>query len=100
MEWISFFERQPKHGQKIFYYGQPIGVWMGHYEYSPDDRFSPHLIICEEKDEETEKALSAYGLTGLTMTVDRMDAPWWAPYEEGMSKPEKPATDYPADYPK
>lgn len=98
MEWISFFAKQPEHGQKIFYYGEPIGVWMGHYEYRPDDKFSPHLMFCEERDSETEAALDAYGLTGITMTVDRMDAPWWMPYE-GQEKPTKPAQDYPEDYP-
>jgi hypothetical protein len=99
MEWISFFEKQPEHGQKIYYYGQYIGVWMGHYEYSPDDRFSPHLIICEQKDPETEQALLAYGLEGVTMTVDRMDAPWWMPYEKNMNIPMKPTKEYPEDYP-
>jgi hypothetical protein len=98
MEWISFFEKQPEHGQKIYYYGQYIGVWLGRYEYHPDDLFSPHLIICEEKDDETETVLSTYGLAGLSMTVDRMDAPWWIPYY-GQDKPPKPKSYYPIDYP-
>ena len=83
MEWISFFEKQPYEGQQIFYYGEPIGVWAGRYNYSPNDPVSPHLIHCSE----------AFGV------VDRMDAPWWMPRHEGMSKPQKPATDYPKDYP-
>ena len=86
MEWISFFERQPKHGQTIFYYGQPIGVWVGRYEYHPDDPVSPHLMFCGEGK--------------IRGVVDRMDAPWWMPYSEDVTRPEKPAADYPADYPK
>jgi len=30
--------------------------------------------------------------------VDRMDAPWWQPYE-GQPKPKRPTADYPKDYP-
>jgi hypothetical protein len=83
MEWISFFEKQPKDYQEIFYYGEYIGVWYGHYEYHPDDLCSPHIIICHES-------------AGI---VDRMDVPWWMPYEEGMIKPEKPSRPVPPDYP-
>jgi len=83
MEWISFFEKQPKDYQEVFYYGQHIGVWLGHYEYHSDDPVSPHILICHES-------------IGL---VDRMDAPWWMPYEEGMVKPEKPSRIIPPDYP-
>lgn len=81
--WISFFDRRPEPGQAIYYYGQPIGVWRGRYEYSPDDLVSPHLIHCDES-------------PGV---VDRMDAPWWQPFD-GQPKPSKPDQEYPSDYPK
>lgn len=99
MEWISFFEKQPKHGQQIFYYGECVGVWAGHYEYSPDDPASPHIMICGERDEQVDGVLAKYGLKNLVMKVDRMDAPWWMPHEEGMWRPEKPSQPYPKDYP-
>jgi hypothetical protein len=83
MEWISFFEKQPYEGQQIFYYGEPIGVWAGRYNYSPNDPVSPHLIYCSE----------AFGV------VDRMDAPWWMPNDGVMSRPNKPDQPYPKDYP-
>ena len=83
MNWISFFDRQPEDGQHIWYYGEHIGVWAGEYCYATADQFSPHLIFCHES-------------PGV---VDRMDAPWWMPRHEGISKPQKPATDYPKDYP-
>ena len=82
MEWISFFERQPHDGQQIFYYGEHIGVWAGRYKYDPNDPVSHHIIHCSE----------SWGV------VDRMDAPWWMPYE-GQPKPERPVYDYPDDYP-
>ena len=83
MEWISFFgPRRPINGQKVYYFGPDIGVWRGRYEIHWDDVVSPHILICEES-------------PGI---VDRMDAPWWMPYE-GQSKPVRPTTDYPKDYP-
>jgi hypothetical protein len=83
MEWISFFgPRRPINGQKIIYYGEPIGVWRGNYVIDRKDPYCEHLIICSE----------AMGV------VDRMDAPWWMP-DEGQEKPLKPSKDYPDDYP-
>jgi hypothetical protein len=83
MEWISFFgPRRPINGQKVYYFGEYIGVWQGRYEIHKDDPVSEHILICEES-------------PGL---VDRMDAPWWMPYE-GQPKPKRPTTDYPKDYP-
>ena len=100
MEWISFFgPRRPINGQKIFYYGECIGVWSGKYNLDWNDPVSPHRIICGEKpSNETSDVLAEYGLNNLTMIVDRMDAPWWMP-DEGQEKPKKPEIDYPKDYP-
>jgi hypothetical protein len=101
MEWISFFgPRRPINGQKIFYYGEPIGVWSGTYKIDRNDPYCEHLIICDEKPcKETSDVLAQYGLDNLTMMVDRMDAPWWMP-NEGQTKPPKPNQPYPDDYPK
>lgn len=83
MEWISFFDRKPEHGQGIWYYGEYIGVWAGEYSYCENDPFSPHRIFCHE----------APGV------VDRMDAPWWMVDDGVMSRPEKPSRPVPPDYP-
>ena len=84
MEWISFFgPRRPVNGQKVYYFGPHIGVWQGRYEIHRDDPVSEHIIICEES-------------PGI---VDRMDAPYWMPYE-GQPKPKRPTADYPDDYPR
>jgi len=83
MEWLSYFgHRRPINGQKIFYFGEMIGVWRGTYSLDWNDPVSPHRMICSES-------------PGM---VDRMDAPWWMP-DEGQPKPERPAKDYPKDYP-
>lgn len=99
MEWISFFDKQPINGQKIFYYGESIGVWSGTYKYCPDDLVSPHLMVCEERNKKTDEVLKEYGLNNLEFVVDRMDAPWWMK-NEGQEKPAKPSRPYPKDYPK
>lgn len=83
MEWISFFgSRRPINGQKVYYFGESIGVWKGRYEIHYDDLVSPHLLFCEES-------------PGV---VDRMDAPFWQPYE-GQPRPSPPDKPYPEDYP-
>lgn len=85
MEWISFHgPRRPINGQKIIYYGEPIGVWRGRYVIDRDDAFCEHLIFCCE------------GTIGGV--VDYMDAPWWMP-DEGQPKPPPPEQPYPPDYP-
>lgn len=83
MIWLSFFGyRRPIDGQKIIYYGEPIGVWRGTYKVDRTDSYCEHLIFCGES-------------PGV---VDRMDAPWWMP-DEGQEKPQPPSEPYPKDYP-
>ena len=81
--WISFFDKLPEDGQKIWYYGEWIGVWLGEYSYTPNDPYSPHIIYCS----------TVYGF------VDRMDAPWYMVYEENDERPQRPQNPYPPDYP-
>jgi len=56
------------------------------------------LILLFVSNLETDKVLADYGLNNVAFMVDRMDAPWWMPYE-GQPKPEKPSEPYPKDYP-
>jgi hypothetical protein len=85
MIWISFFpgkdyHRMPRDGQKVWFYGEPIGVWCGTYHFTPDDSFSHHHL---------------HSNGGF---CDRMDAPWWMP-DEGQEKPQPPDKPYPDGYP-
>jgi hypothetical protein len=103
MQWISFFgPRKPVNGQKIYYYGEGIGVWKGRYKIDFNDPVSPHLILCEEENGLPNEVQSAVEILAkepnVTGVVDNMDAPWWMPYE-GQPKPPKPDKDYPDDYP-
>ena len=85
MEWISFHgPRRPINGQKIIYYGEPIGVWRGTYKIDRTDPYCEHLIFCGE------------GTIGGV--VDYMDAPGWMP-DVGQEKPQPPSEPYPKDYP-
>ena len=72
----------PIDGQKVIYYGEPIGVWRGTYKRNRGYDYCEHLLICGES-------------AGI---VDRMDAPWWMP-DEGQEKPQRPEKDYPDGYP-
>ena len=83
MDWISFFERQPEDGDKIWYYGPYIGVWRGEYHYVPNDPISHHNIHSTE-------------CAGF---CDRMDAPWWMPDDGKTKRPSIPEKAYPEDYP-
>jgi hypothetical protein len=72
--WIECRERMPINGQEVWYWGPCIGVWRGHYRIERRDAFCPHLFICGES-------------PGV---VDRMDAPFWMPYETGAARPSPP----------
>jgi hypothetical protein len=103
MEWLSFFGyRRPINGQRIYYYGENIGVWRGRYKIDWNDPVSPHLILCEEETSLPDGLLDAVqiiaGEPKVTGVVDNMDAPWWQPYE-GQQKPLPPNKPYPDDYP-
>lgn len=87
MIWISFFpgkdyHRMPIDGQKVIYYGEPIGVWRGTYKRVRDDICCEHLLLCGESG-------------GV---VDIYDAPFWQP-DEGQDKPQPPEKPYPDGYP-
>lgn len=103
MIWISFHgPRRPINGQRIYYYGEHIGVWRGRYKIDWNDPVSPHLILCEEETNMPSDLLAAVEILAkepkITGVVDSMDAPWWMPYE-GQDKPAPPSEPYPEDYP-
>lgn len=86
MIWISFFpgkdyHRMPRDGQKVIYYGEPIGVWRGTYKRVKEDICCEHLLLCNDGG-----------------VCDIYDTPWWQP-DEGQEKPQPPTKPYPDGYP-
>jgi hypothetical protein len=72
MEWNSSHNNPPKVGQKVYYFGPHIGIWIGCYKYEEqtvnDIRLCPHIF---------------YGEGGY---VDADDVPYWLPYDEEKAK--------------
>lgn len=64
LEWHHAQDSLPRDGQEVYYFGPDIGIWVGRYKYAPNDRFSHHLFV------------SNFGV------VDRMDAPYWRPFNK------------------
>ena len=63
-KWYHAKDVLPRDGQQVYYFGPNIGLWVGHYKYAPNDPYSHHLFV------------SNFG------TVDRMDAPYWRPFNK------------------
>lgn len=75
MEWHDSHKKPPFPGQKVYYFGKNIGLWVGTYKYEPNGihknngdyvELCPHLFF----------PLDNFGV------VDACDAPYWLPYEE------------------
>ena len=77
-KWRNSHKNPPKVGEKIYYYGPEIGLWVGHYKYkervikskkvNPDVHLCPHIF---------------YSDAGV---VDACDAPFWHPYDAERPK--------------
>jgi hypothetical protein len=67
MEWNNSHKNPPVVGQKIYYFGPEIGLWIGEYKYEEstvdDVELCPHIF---------------FGAGGY---VDACDAPFWLPYD-------------------
>jgi hypothetical protein len=67
MEWRLVHSDPPEDGQKVYYFGPNIGLWVGTYAYTPDrkvEEFSlcPHVFKSEGG------------------VCDACDAPQWAEF--------------------
>lgn len=67
--WLHTGATLPTDGQSVYYFGPAIGLHIGTYRYAPDDNYSHHLFHNAD-----------WGV------VDRMDAPWWRPYDPERAK--------------
>jgi len=73
VNWRNSHTDPPTSGQKVYYFGQNIGLWVGTYEHEPRtikldcDKFDlcPHIFYCDD----------GWG------NVDACDAPYWQPYD-------------------
>lgn len=100
MEWNNSHKNPPTVGQKVYYFGPNIGLWIGHYSYA-ESSFRPYYYdengvkVYEEKVVE----LCSHIFTNVTFGVcDACDAPYWLPYDEEKAKSWCPII--PAEYTK
>lgn len=70
MEWNNSHKNPPEVGQKVYYFGENIGIGIGHYSY--DER---QFNLCKHIFTNTN-----WGV------VDACDAPFWLPYDEERAK--------------
>lgn len=69
-KWRNSHTDPPTPGQKVYYFGENIGLWVGVYSYEegPEDfpyELCPHVFSCDD----------GWG------NVDACDAPYWQPYD-------------------
>ena len=83
MIWIRSRDRMPVNHQRVWYYGELLGVWRGRF------------VI--DKSERGLELTRKYGVPNTTFhceespgVCDTDDAPYWMPYEEGSEKPQPP----------
>lgn len=81
MTYRSSHKDPPQEGQKVYYFGENIGLWVGTYHYQPRKiefgkvegyekylepiELCPHVFYCDD----------GWG------NVDACDAPYWLPYD-------------------
>ena len=89
MEWNNSHKNPPESGQKVYYFGPNIGLWIGHYSYEDERSFTPYYYdengvkVYEEKVVE----LCPHVFTNVdTGVCDACDAPYWLPYDEERAK--------------
>lgn len=73
MKWNKSHTNPPEQGQKVYYFGENIGIGIGHYRYEENSvngqPLCPHLFQNVN-----------FGI------VDACDAPYWLPYDEERAK--------------
>lgn len=71
MEWNDSHKNPPKNGDKVYYFGPNIGIWVGHYKYDENQ----HLMLDDGK----KVPLCPHLFIGAGV-VDACDAPFWLPF--------------------
>ena len=89
MEWNNSHKNPPTVGQKVYYFGPNIGLWIGHYTYEDGRSFNPYYynddgqIVYEDKKVELCPHIFTNTRFGF---CDACDAPYWLPYDEEKAK--------------
>ena len=79
MEWNNSHKNPPAEGQKVYYFGEHIGIGIGYYSYDENQR----IITQDGTKVDLCPHLFRNTYWGL---VDACDAPFWLPYDEERAK--------------
>lgn len=79
MEWNNSHKNPPEQGQKVYYFGENIGIGIGYYSYDEDQ----HIMMKDGTRVDLCPHLFRNESWGL---VDACDAPFWYPYDEERAK--------------
>lgn len=89
--WIRCCDRLPEKGQKVYYFGHPIGLHIGIFDPTvetkgrTENEAGEEVII--ELPEEIVAAINHNKFINAAWGVcDADDAPWWLPYDEARAK--------------
>jgi len=88
MEWNNSHKNPPKEGQKVYYFGPNIGLWIGYYSYHNDRKIETYSYN-ENNSPVTEKVIDVcpHVFTNVNNGVcDACDAPFWLPYDDEKAK--------------
>lgn len=78
-DWNDSHKNPPADGQKVYYFGENIGIGIGHYSYDEDQ----HIMMQDGRRVNLCPHLFRNVDWGL---VDACDAPFWLPYDEERAK--------------
>jgi hypothetical protein len=79
MKWNNSHKNPPATGQKVYYFGENIGIGIGHYKYEEQ------VIKSTKGNKDIE--LCPHIFTNVSFgVVDACDAPYWLPYDEERAK--------------
>jgi hypothetical protein len=89
--WIRCVDRLPEEGQKVYYFGHPVGLNIGTF----DPRVQTKALAENDAGEEVVVDLPAEVIAMINHNkfinaawgvCDADDAPWWMPYDEEKAK--------------
>ncbi len=78
MQWNNSHKNPPEVGQKVYYFGENIGIGIGFYTYE-------ERTLYPESKNPIQLCPHVFTNVGFGV-VDACDAPFWLPYDEERAK--------------
>ena len=89
MEWNNSHNNPPEVGQKVYYFGPNIGLWIGHYSYHEGRKIESYYYdennspVVDKTIDVCPHVFTNHHNGGV---CDACDAPFWLPYNEEKAK--------------